>query len=93
MVCDDLSLPLGKLRFRGRGSSGGHKGLEDVIARLGTEDFARLRTASTRFRTVGKGPIMCSASSLHEKYRSSRSACVGRRARWPIGPAKASNSA
>ncbi len=43
VVCDDLSLPLGKLRFRPRGSSGGHKGLEDIIGRLGTEDFARLR--------------------------------------------------
>jgi peptidyl-tRNA hydrolase, PTH1 family len=43
VVCDDLSLPLGKLRFRARGSSGGHKGLEDIIQRLGTEDFARLR--------------------------------------------------
>ena len=42
-VCDDLNLPVGKLRFRARGSSGGQKGLEDIIQRLATEDFARLR--------------------------------------------------
>jgi peptidyl-tRNA hydrolase, PTH1 family len=43
VVCDDLNLPVGKLRFRSRGSSGGQKGLEDIVGRLGTEDFARLR--------------------------------------------------
>jgi peptidyl-tRNA hydrolase, PTH1 family len=43
VVCDDLNLPTGKLRFRARGSSGGQKGLEDIIQRLATEDFPRLR--------------------------------------------------
>ena len=43
VVCDDLNLPLGQLRLRSRGGSGGHKGLESIIERLGTEDFARLR--------------------------------------------------
>ena len=43
IVCDDLNLPVGKLRFRSRGSSGGQKGLEDIIQRLATEDFPRLR--------------------------------------------------
>jgi peptidyl-tRNA hydrolase, PTH1 family len=43
VVCDDLNLPVGKLRFRARGSSGGQKGLESIIQRLATEEFSRLR--------------------------------------------------
>ncbi len=43
VLCDDLNLPVGKLRFRAGGSAGGQKGLDDIIARLGTEEFSRLR--------------------------------------------------
>jgi len=43
VICDDLNLPLGKLRIRPKGSSGGQKGLEDIIRRLATEEFGRLR--------------------------------------------------
>ena len=43
VVCDDLNLPLGKLRARPGGGSGGHNGLKSVAESLGTEAFARLR--------------------------------------------------
>jgi len=43
VVCDDLNLPLAKCRIRSRGSSGGQKGLEDIVRQIGSDDFARLR--------------------------------------------------
>ncbi len=43
VLCDDLNLPVGKLRIRAGGSSGGQKGLDDIIGRLGTDEFSRLR--------------------------------------------------
>ena len=43
VISDDLDLPFGKLRFRGRGSAGGHRGVESVIDALGTDLFSRLR--------------------------------------------------
>jgi len=43
VVCDDMSLPLGKLRFRARGTHGGHNGLRDIQSHLGTTEYCRLR--------------------------------------------------
>ena len=43
IVLDDFALPLGKLRFRPSGSSGGHNGLKSVIEHLGTTAVPRLR--------------------------------------------------
>lgn len=43
IICDDMNLPLGKLRIRRKGAHGGHKGLKSLAEHLGTSDFPRLR--------------------------------------------------
>lgn len=43
VISDDLDLPLGSVRLRPNGGSGGQKGLKSIIGSLGTEEFARLR--------------------------------------------------
>ena len=48
VIHDDLDLPLGRLRFRSRGSSGGHRGVESLIDALGTDGFARLKVGIGR---------------------------------------------
>lgn len=48
VIYDDLDLPLGKIRLRPDGSSGGHKGMDSIIARLGRDDFPRLRVGIGR---------------------------------------------
>lgn len=43
VISDDVSLPLGKIRVRGSGSAGGHNGLKNIIAHLGTDAFPRVK--------------------------------------------------
>ena len=43
VITDDIALPFGKLRLKGKGSDGGHNGLKDIQETLKTVDFARLR--------------------------------------------------
>jgi PTH1 family peptidyl-tRNA hydrolase len=48
VIHDDLDLPPGKIRLRLGGSSGGHKGIDSIIARIGTRDFHRVRVGIGR---------------------------------------------
>jgi PTH1 family peptidyl-tRNA hydrolase len=43
IVVDDLDLPLGTIRFRPRGGTAGHRGMESIVEHLGHEEFARIR--------------------------------------------------
>jgi len=64
VVCDDLNLPLGKLRIRGGGSDGGQRGIRDISAQVGSEDYARLRIG------IGdRGPIDA-ADFVLSRFRS-----------------------
>lgn len=50
VIYDDLDLPLGRIRLRQQGGSGGHKGMRSIIDELGTEAFPRLRVGIGRPR-------------------------------------------
>jgi PTH1 family peptidyl-tRNA hydrolase len=58
IIYDDLDLPLGKIRLRQNGSSGGHKGMNSIISALGSEDFPRIR--------VGIGRPQAEEQSINE---------------------------
>jgi PTH1 family peptidyl-tRNA hydrolase len=48
IIHDDLDLPIGKIRLRFGGGSGGHKGIDSIISRTGTRDFYRVRVGIGR---------------------------------------------
>jgi len=50
VICDDITLDVGRLRVREKGSDGGHNGIKSLIKELGTDGFARVRVG------VGKKP-------------------------------------
>ena len=53
VVYDDIDLPLGTLRFKPNGGSGGHKGMESIIYQLESEDFNRLRIGISAENEMG----------------------------------------
>jgi peptidyl-tRNA hydrolase, PTH1 family len=48
VVADDIDTPLGRIRFRERGSSGGHRGVQSIVDRLSTDEFLRLKVGVGR---------------------------------------------
>lgn len=53
VISDDFALPFGTLRVRPKGSAGGQNGLKSIIAKLGTQDFPRLRFGIAPEHAIG----------------------------------------
>ena len=62
VVLDDMALPLGRLRLRASGGSGGHNGLESVIMQFGTEEVPRLRIG------IGEAPAAGSVDYVLSRF-------------------------
>jgi PTH1 family peptidyl-tRNA hydrolase len=71
VICDDLNLPLGRIRLRKKGSHGGQKGLASIIDTLGTEEFSRLRLG------IGFNEESEASEFVLSRFRRSESAVVG----------------
>ncbi len=59
IIVDDKDLPLGKIRFRKKGSSGGHNGLKSIIDKLQTQNFNRIRIG------IGSPPLIKGTDSFN----------------------------
>jgi peptidyl-tRNA hydrolase, PTH1 family len=70
VICDDLSLPVGKLRLRPGGSDGGQKGLRDIAAQLGSEQFPRLRIG------IGENEGVDAADYVLSRFRSAERSAI-----------------
>ncbi len=69
VVVDDMDLPLGRLRMRPNGSTGGHRGLQSVEACLGTLDYPRLRVGIGRPEGRGAVDHVLSSGGTSERER------------------------
>lgn len=70
VVCDDLTLPLGRLRLRPGGSDGGQKGLRDIALQLGSEQYARLRVG------IGERGLIDAAEFVLTRFRPAERATI-----------------
>ncbi len=71
VVSDDIALPLGSIRLRPRGSSGGQKGLKNIIDVLGTDEFMRLRIG-----IMPDHPVRDTAAFVLERFPKAQAAAV-----------------
>ncbi len=74
VVCDDLDLPLGKIRIRRGGGCGGHRGLESIADGLGSTDFPRLKLGVGRPAVGDPGDYVLSPFSREEEAMASEAA-------------------
>ena len=59
IIVDDKDLPLGKIRFRKKGGSGGHNGLKSIIEKMKTQNFNRIRIG------IGSPPSICGTNNFN----------------------------
>jgi PTH1 family peptidyl-tRNA hydrolase len=71
IVVDDLALPLGRLRLRSSGGSGGHNGLESIIMQFGAEEIPRLRIG------IGEAPREGSVDYVLSRFFEEEKPVVG----------------
>ena len=79
VVYDDLDLPLGRVRMRAEGGSGGHKGMRSIIETLGTQSFPRLRVGIDR--PPGR---MDPADYVLQPFSSQEQACFAQVLEWSV---------
>jgi len=73
IIVDDKDLPLGKIRFRKKGSSGGHNGLKSIIQKLQTDNFNRIRIGIGSPPSIeGKGNINTIAHVLGKIHKEEK---------------------
>ena len=71
VISDDLHLPVGKIRLRSKGGSGGHRGLQSIINCLQSSDFARLRIG------IGSENEVANASYVLSRFTSAEQEVIG----------------
>ena len=69
VIYDDISLDVGQLRIRKKGSAGGHNGIKNIIAHLGTQEFPRIKVGVGDKHREWIWQIMCSAVSLRKTVK------------------------
>jgi PTH1 family peptidyl-tRNA hydrolase len=71
VISDDIALPFGTMRLRARGSSGGQKGLKNIIEVLGTDEFMRLRLG-----IMPEHPVRDTAGFVLERFTKAQHAAL-----------------
>lgn len=77
IVQDDIDMESGKVRYRTKGSSGGHNGLKDIITKLGTQEFQRVKIGIGRSANVVDHVLDKIAKNEEEIFRDAiEKACI-----------------
>ena len=84
VLCDDINLAAGAMRIRDKGSAGGHNGLKDIIAKLGSDGFYRVRIGAGRMKGAEGGsmpdfvlgvPSSADRKAISDRYPDAAEAC------------------